>query len=91
MNSNAYLVTYDVSSPKRWRRVFKRLKRAGERLQLSVFLVTCARSRARRLEQELRSMIDPDSDRLLFLELGAKVTLGIAGEMESATPRALIV
>jgi len=32
-----YVISYDISEPKRWRRVFKIMKGYGEWLQLSVF------------------------------------------------------
>ena len=33
----SYLVTYDVSCPKRWRRVYRLLQGYGDWMQLSVF------------------------------------------------------
>lgn len=37
MDQRLYIVAYDISSPKRWRRVFKVMKGYGEWVQLSVF------------------------------------------------------
>ncbi len=34
---HAYVVAYDISDPKRWRRVFRLMKGYGQWLQLSVF------------------------------------------------------
>jgi len=66
-----YLVSYDISSPRRWRRVFKLLKRVGEHLQLSVFLCRLQPARMARLQARLAGLIDPAEDRLLVVELGA--------------------
>jgi len=66
----AFLVTYDIASPKRWRKVYKALKRVGTRQQYSVFLCVLAARRAAALERALRSLIDPATDRLLFADLG---------------------
>ena len=67
---NAYLVAYDISSPKRWRRVVSELKRVGERKQLSIFFVVATPGRASRLHTRLQSLIDPETDRLMVINLG---------------------
>ena len=65
-----YLVTYDIANPKRWRRVYKALCRAGERTQLSVFLCRLPPERMVRLEARIRRLIDPTDDRLMVIDLG---------------------
>jgi CRISPR/Cas system-associated endoribonuclease Cas2 len=45
---NLYIVAYDISDPRRWRRVFRLMNGYGEWLQLSVF--QCRLSRRRRVE-----------------------------------------
>ena len=65
-----YLVTYDISMPKRWRRVYKALCRAGEHTQLSVFLCRLRPERMARLEARIRRLIDPATDRLMVVDLG---------------------
>lgn len=65
-----YLVTYDISAPKRWRRVYKALCRAGERTQFSVFLCRLQPGRMARLEARIRRSIDPATDRLMVIDLG---------------------
>lgn len=64
-----FLVSYDIACPRRWRRVFARLKRAGEPVQLSVFVLRTDAAGAARLEAELRRLIDPAADRLMILPL----------------------
>ena len=36
-DENLYIVAYDISDPRRWRRVFRLMNGYGEWLQLSVF------------------------------------------------------
>lgn len=74
--ARVYLVTYDISSPKRWRRIYTSLKRVGERQQLSVFTVILSPRRARSLERRLRTQIDPEADKLLFVDLGHVGSVG---------------
>ena len=65
----SYLVTYDVSCPKRWRRVYRLLQGYGDWMQLSVFRCRLDPRRRRRMEQELRELIDAGEDRLLIAKL----------------------
>ena len=65
-----YLVSYDISSRKRWRRVFKLMKRMGEHLQLSVFLCRLRPTRMTQLQARLSGLIDPAEDKILVVELG---------------------
>ena len=37
MDLRCYVVTYDISSPRRWRKVFRAMHGFGEHIQLSVF------------------------------------------------------
>jgi CRISPR-associated protein Cas2 len=78
-----YYVTYDISDPKRLRKVFQILKGIGEHVQLSVF---CCDVTGRQLEGlliDLSDVIAPAEDQVLFIELGP--TRGVA----SARVRAL--
>lgn len=65
-----YIISYDISEPKRWRRVFKCMKGYGERLQLSVFQCRLSRMRMIRLEAELAEIINQREDHVLILDLG---------------------
>ena len=65
-----WLVAYDIANPRRWRRVFKTMKKAGEHVQLSVFLCRLTPARMARLQARLAALIDPTEDRLLVVELG---------------------
>ncbi|MGH7038205.1 MAG: CRISPR-associated endonuclease Cas2 [Stellaceae bacterium] len=61
-----YLVAYDVTSPRRWRRVYRLLQGYGEWVQLSLFQCRLDRFRRRRLESELAQLIDMRRDRVLI-------------------------
>jgi CRISPR-associated protein Cas2 len=65
-----YLVAYDVSRPRAWRRVHRRLKAVGDWMQLSLFLCRSRPAAMAALETELAGLIDPRTDRLLIVDLG---------------------
>jgi CRISPR-associated protein Cas2 len=64
------IVTYDISDPKRLRRVFKAMKGFGQHLQLSVF--RCDLTDAERFQMIgiLQELIHHDEDQILLIELG---------------------
>jgi CRISPR-associated protein Cas2 len=68
--ASIYIVTYDISDPKRLRRVFRLLKGYGEWVQLSVFQCRLTPVRRIRLESELKSEILRDEDHVLIFRLG---------------------
>lgn len=70
MHAHLFLVAYDISCPRRWRRAQKMFKGIGRRGQLSVFVCRGTQPRILRLEQELRSVLDYRDDRLMILDLG---------------------
>jgi CRISPR-associated protein Cas2 len=65
-----YLVCYDITEPKRLRRVFKLCKNYGNHLQYSVF--ECDLNPAERvgLETRLAELIKHDEDQVMFVSLG---------------------
>ena len=65
-----YIVTYDISQPKRWRQVFRTMKGYGEWLQLSVF--QCRLTPRRRIEMtaRLEDLIHHSEDQILIMDLG---------------------
>lgn len=64
------IVTYDISDPKRLRRVFKAMKGFGQHLQLSVF--RCDLTDMERFEMiaVLQDLIHHDEDQILVIDLG---------------------
>ena len=65
-----YIVAYDISDPKRLRRVFKTLKGYGEHLQLSVFRCDLSASQRLQLAAKLRHTIEHSEDQVMFVDLG---------------------
>jgi CRISPR-associated protein Cas2 len=74
MSVRLYLVAYDISSPQRWRRVQKAVRRLCRRSQLSVFVCRGTPARLARLESELKRAMHPQDDRLMVLDLGPAET-----------------
>ena len=65
-----YIVTYDISDPKRLRRVFRILKGYGEHLQLSVFRCDLTASQRLQLAAKLDQTIEHSEDQVMFVDLG---------------------
>jgi len=65
-----YIVTYDVSDPKRLRKVFKALKGYGDHLQLSVFRCELNHRELVELRARLGGIIHHDQDQVLFVDVG---------------------
>lgn len=65
-----YIVTYDISDPKRWRRIFNLMKGYGRWLQLSVF--QCRLTARRRTEMTIRleEYMKPSEDHILIMDMG---------------------
>lgn len=70
MEEHLYIVTYDISDQKRWRRVFKLMNGYGEWLQLSVFQCRLSRRRHAELVATLDELILDTHDHVLMLDLG---------------------
>lgn len=65
-----YLVCYDITEPKRLRRVFKLCKNYGTHLQYSVFECDLNPSERGHLESGLAEIINHDEDQVMFVSLG---------------------
>lgn len=65
-----YIVTYDISDDRRWRRVFKLMKGYGRWLQLSVFQCRLSARRRAEMARRLDELIRVDADHVLILDLG---------------------
>ena len=64
------IVTYDISDPKRLRRVFRTLKGYGEHLQLSVFRCDLTASQRLELVAKLGETVDHSEDQVMLVDLG---------------------
>lgn len=67
---NSYIVSYDISDPKRLRRVFKTMRNWGDHLQYSVFECQLTRADLIRLRIQLAEIIHHNDDQILFVDLG---------------------
>ncbi len=65
-----YLVSYDISHPKRLRRVAKTLESYGTRLQFSVFECPLDDLRLQQAKAALAKEINAEEDQVLFVALG---------------------
>lgn len=65
-----YIVTYDIASPRRWRRVFRLMKGHGRWLQLSVFQCRLTPRRRVEMAERLERWIKRDEDHVLIIDLG---------------------
>jgi CRISPR-associated endoribonuclease Cas2 len=70
MNDHLYLVTYDISDERRWRRVFRLMNGYGEWLQLSVFQCRMSERRRAELIHLLDGVIHHGEDHVLIMDLG---------------------
>lgn len=70
MEEHLYIVTYDISDQKRWRKVFKLMNGYGEWLQLSVFQCRLSRRRHAELVATLDEVILHEHDHVLMLDIG---------------------
>jgi len=65
------LVSYDISDPKRLRKVARSLEGFGVRLQYSVFECPLDDLRLAKLKTELQPLLNHDEDQVLFVSLGS--------------------
>ena len=66
----AYIVSYDVSHPKRLRKVFKIMRGYGDHLQLSVFRCELEEREMVELRAKLAEAIHAGEDQVLFVDIG---------------------
>ena len=65
-----YIVSYDISDPKRLRKVFIILRGYGDHLQLSVFRCELNKTELIELRARLSDTIHHDEDQVLFIDVG---------------------
>ncbi len=65
-----YLVAYDISDQRRWRRLFRVMNGYGEWLQLSVFQCRLSGRRRVELQDALERIIHHRHDHVVILDLG---------------------
>ena len=74
---DSYIVAYDVSDPKRLRKVARCCEDFGYRKQLSVFLCRVSATDFVRLRGRLYDIIDLEADQVLFIPLCPRCVNGI--------------
>jgi len=67
---NRYLVSYDISDPKRLRRIYKTMKGFGKRLQFSVFSCDLSAKQRVMLIVAITGVINDREDHVLVADLG---------------------
>ena len=67
---SAFIVSYDISDPKRLRQVYKTLCGFGEHIQLSVFQCELAPADKVRLISSLDKVIHHRDDQVLIFDIG---------------------
>ena len=70
MDDHIYIVAYDISDAKRWRRIFKILHGYGEWLQLSIFQCRLSKTKRAELESRLREIVKGGRDHLVIIDVG---------------------
>lgn len=65
------MLSYDISDPKRWRRIFRIASDFGDPLQYSVFLCLLSDKDRVVMESRLTDTISKEEDRVLLIRLRA--------------------
>jgi CRISPR-associated protein Cas2 len=69
-DENLYIVAYDISAPRRWRKVYRIMEGYGEWLQLSVFQCRLARRRQIEMKLALDEVINHAEDHVIIIDVG---------------------
>ena len=90
----SYIVSYDISDPKRLRQVATVCEDFGVRKQYSVFLCRLSATDFVRLRGRLYDVVHPEEDQVLFIPLCGKCVKGIEAlgrPMEAVDARDVVV
>ena len=68
---NRYIVSYDISDPKRLRTIFNLMKGFGDHLQLSVFICELSLKEKAILLWKLEEVINHDEDSIMVARVGS--------------------
>ncbi len=74
-----WLVAYDISAPKRWRKVYKLVGRAGYRLQYSLFWLPGGHAVGHDLAAALEGVIDRGEDDVRLYPFGSNAWARLYG------------
>ncbi|MCD9186641.1 MAG: CRISPR-associated endonuclease Cas2 [Pyrinomonadaceae bacterium] len=67
-DKNWYVISYDITDQKRWKKVYRRLNGYGRRLQYSIFRCRLTKIEVEKLRWELEKDMSID-DKLLILNI----------------------
>lgn len=67
---NRHIVAYDISEPKRWRKVFKKMHGFGDPIQYSVFRCDLSPKERAIMVAALDELIHHDEDRVMIVDMG---------------------
>jgi CRISPR-associated protein Cas2 len=70
IDERLYIVSYDISDDRRWRRVFKLMRGYGHWLQLSVFQCRLTARRRAEMARRLEELIHDRDDHVIIPDLG---------------------
>lgn len=86
---HVYLVCYDITDQKRWRRVYKTMKGFGAWLQLSVFQCRLSRENLLRMTDSLTGLVSMVEDHLVIIDISPAESVRIKVESISRPFRAI--
>jgi CRISPR-associated protein Cas2 len=67
---SAYIVSYDISDQKRWRKVYKAMYGFGDHIQFSVFRCELSQADKIRMLAKIDPLIHHDEDQILIIDIG---------------------
>lgn len=70
MSEHFYIVAYDISNSKRWRKVYKTMKGYGAWLQLSVFQCRLDKIKYLKMESQLKEIVNHAEDHIIIVDIG---------------------
>jgi CRISPR-associated protein Cas2 len=79
----AWILAYDIASPRRWRRLYRLARERGVRLQWSVFLITEARFDPRSFLAEAATIVDPRADDVRLYRVAGSIRGSLDHELLS--------
>ncbi len=87
----SFFVCYDISSPARWRRVYRLMRGYGDHIQLSVFRCILSAREVAELRARLEELIHKVDDHVLIVDSGPadgrgeRVTISLGKPLPEAT------
>ena len=77
---HVYIVCYDISDQKRWRKIYKTMKGYGDWLQLSVFQCRLNKENVLRMTDTLTELMNSREDSLMIIDIGPAENVSVKVE-----------